>query len=229
MCGLDADRPLQHEPLRLAHRDRPAAKDVAHDLLGALAGILRDLGHEPDAQRDLGVEPLAGHEVPACRAPDLREDERRDDRRDDPEPDLGEPEDRVRPRDRDVRAGHEARPAAEREAVDAAHDRRRAGVDRLEHPVQPHRVLDVLVVGEVDRGSLPLDVGSSAERGAFALEQDGARVSDVAERLGELRDQGGVERVPPLGLREHDAKDMSLASDLSAGTETVWSVPRRFQ
>ena len=96
----------------------------------------------------------------------------------------------------------------------AADDRRRAGVDRLEHAVEPHRVLDVLVVGEVDRGSLPLDVRTGAEGRPLALEEHGARVADVRERLGELGDEGGIERVPALGLRERHAEDVSVADDL---------------
>ena len=214
MGCIDTGRPLAHEPLRLAHRDRAACEDVAHDLLGPLAGILRDLRHEPDAQRHLGPEALARDEVAARVAADLREDERRDHRRDDPEAHLGEPEGRVRPRHRDVGARDEAGAAAEREAVDAADDGRGAGVDRLEHAVEPHRVLDVLVVGEVDRRSLPLDVRTRAERRPFALEEHRAGVADVRECVRELRDERGVERVAPLRLRERHAKDVPVPDDL---------------
>jgi hypothetical protein len=37
--------------------------------------------------------------------------------------------------------------------------------------------------------------------GPLAGEQDGTRLADVDERLGELRDQVGVEGVPRLGTR----------------------------
>ena len=61
-------------------------------------------------------------------------------------------EHRVGRRDRDVGARDEAGAAAERVAVHAHDDRRRAAVDRLEHhPVEAQRVLDVLLVAEVDR------------------------------------------------------------------------------
>ena len=80
--------------------------------------------------------------------------------------------------------------------------------------VEPHRVLDVLVVREVDRRALPLDVGARAERRPLALEQDGPRIADVGERVRQLRDEAGVEGVPSLGLRERDPEDVSVANDL---------------
>ena len=95
----------------------------------------------------------------------------------------------------------------------AADDGSRAGVDRLQHPVEAHRVLDVLVVGEVDRGSLPLDVGSGTEARALAGENDRARVADVRERSGQLRDERRVERVPPLGPCERHPEDVPVALD----------------
>ena len=96
----------------------------------------------------------------------------------------------------------------------AADDGSGAGVDRLQHPVEAHRVLDVLVVGEVDRRSLPLDVGSRTEARALAGENDRARVADVRERIGQLRDERRVERVPPLGPRERYPEDVPVALDL---------------
>ena len=39
-------------------------------------------------------------------------------------------------------------------------------------------------------------------------EDDGARVADVGEGLGELGDQLGVEGVPALGPREGDPQDV---------------------
>ena len=45
----------------------------------------------------------------------------------------------------------------------------------------------------------------------FAGEHDGARVADVGEGLGELADQGCVERVAPLGARDRHSQDVSVA------------------
>ncbi len=110
--------------------------------------------------------------------------------------------------DGDVGACHEPRATAERVSLDRADDGSGAGVDRLEHAEEPHSVLDVLVVGEVDRRALPLDVGTGAEARAVAGEHDRARVPDVGERLGQLCDQRGVEGVPPLGTGQRDAQDV---------------------
>ncbi len=82
-----------------------------------------------------------------------------------------------------------------------------------EHPEEAHRVLDVLVVGEVDRGALPLDVGAGAEAGALAGEHDGACVSDVGERFRQLGDERRVEGVPPVGAGERDAQNVAVAFD----------------
>ena len=128
----------------------------------------------------------------------------------DPEPHLGEAEDGVGGGDCDVRARHQPAPAAERVAVHPRDHRRRAGVDRLAHLVQPHRVLDVLVVGQVDRGALPLDVGPGTEGGAFAREDDGACVADQRERLGQLGDERGVERVTAVGTGQRDLVDRAV-------------------
>ena len=67
--------------------------------------------------------------------------------------------------------------AAERMAVDARHDRRRAAVDRLEEGAQPARVLDALVEGDAGRRAHPLDVAAGAERRPVAGEHDRARVA----------------------------------------------------
>ena len=74
---------------------------------------------------------------------------------------------------------------------------------RVEHPVKTQRVLDVLVVAEVDRHALPLDVGAGAEARAVTGQDDDARIADVAERFVQLRDQLGVERI--ASLRSGDA------------------------
>ncbi len=159
------------------------------------------------------VEALAGDEVAPRGRADLREDERRDHSRDDPEPDLREAEHRIGPRDRDVGAGDETRAAAEREAVHAADHGSRAGVDRLEHPVEAHRVGDVLLVGQVDRRALPLDVRAGAERRPVAFEQHGSRIADVREGLRELGDERRVECIAPLGLRERHAEEVPVPLD----------------
>ena len=143
--------------------------------------------------------------------------ERRDDRGDDPQPHLGVPEDGVRRGDGDVAAGHEPRAAAERVALHARNDGRGARVDGLEHAVEPHRVLDVLVEREVDRGALPLDVGAGAEALPLAGQHDAASVADVGERVGKRGDERRVERVPALGARQRHAEDATVAVDVQAG------------
>ena len=83
-----------------------------------------DFVDEPDAKRHVRAEALAGEEpAPCCARADSREDEGRDDGGDDPELDLGEAEDRVVARERDVGAGDQAGAAAERIALDARNDR----------------------------------------------------------------------------------------------------------
>ena len=107
--------------------------------------------HEPDAQRRGRVEALPGDEVAARSAlADLAEHVRGDHGGSDPELHLGEPERGPLVCDRDVGDGDEACAAPQRVAVDDRGHRRRARVDRVEHPPQRVRVGDVLVVREVD-------------------------------------------------------------------------------
>ena len=82
-----------------------------------------------------------------------------------------------------------------------------------QHPEEAECVLDVLLVGEVDRRALPLDVGAGAEALALAGEHDGAGVADVCERLGQIPDQLSVERVAPLGPGEGDSQDRPVTFD----------------
>ncbi len=164
MGGRLSGRALADEPLRRSHRFRPAGEEVSDDPLDSFVEVLGDLVHEPDPERGVGVEALAGEEVAARRArADAREHEGRDDGRNDPQAHFREAEDRIEAGDGHVGAGDDARAAAEGEPLNTGDDGRRASVDRLEHPVEPHRVRDVLVVGEVDRGALPLHVRSGAE------------------------------------------------------------------
>ena len=116
------------------------------------------------------------------------------------------PKTRLCVRDDDVRARDEPAAAAERVAVHARHDRSGAAVDRLAHREEAEGIGDVLLVAQVDGGALPLDVGAGAERLALSGENDGPRVADVGERLGQLGDQRSVERVPPLGAGERDTQ-----------------------
>ncbi len=83
-------------------------------------------------------------------------------------------------------------------------------VDCLQHAVQAHRVLDVRLVVEVDRRPLPFHVGAGAERRPLAREDDRARVADVRERVRELCDERGVERVAPLGARKRHVENLSV-------------------
>jgi hypothetical protein len=198
------------EPLRLAHGRGAGGGELGDDVVRARS----DLADEADAERDIGPEALARQHVAACGArADLREHERRNDRGDDPELDLREAELRALVRDGHVCAGREPAPAAEAIALDPRHDRRRAAVDGREHLVQPERVLDVLLVREVDRRALPFDVRARAEALAFAGEHHSPRIADIRERLGQLADHLGVERVSPLGLRDRDVQDVPVSLD----------------
>ena len=127
--------------------------------------------------------------------------------------DLGERECGVPRRHRNVRRGDEPGSTAERVALHARDNRRGAVVDRLEHLPHRVRVGDVLVDGEADRGAHPVDVGAGAERRTLAREDDRPRLADVDERLPELADQLGVERVAPFRPRERDPQHRSLALD----------------
>src|SRR5205085_3332064 len=64
-CRLRSIRPLSHEPLRPTRCLRPRREELGDDDLDRRVEILRDLVHEADPARGLGVEPLAGHEVAA--------------------------------------------------------------------------------------------------------------------------------------------------------------------
>ena len=75
--------------------------------------------------------------------------------------------------------------------------------------------VDVLVEREVDGRPLPFDVGAGAEARPLAGENHGTSVSNVAERRGQLGDQGRVERVPALGPRERDAEDVDRRARLA--------------
>ena len=63
MCGLLPERPLADETLRRPHRLRAGGEEVADHPLNGAVEVLGDLVDEPDAERDIGVEPLAGQEV----------------------------------------------------------------------------------------------------------------------------------------------------------------------
>ncbi len=149
--------------------------------------------------------------APRRAAADLGQHEGRDDCRDDPQLDLREPEDGVVAADCDVAARSQPAAAAEAVALDAGDDGCRTGVDGDEHAVEAEGVLDVLLVGEVDRRALPLHVRSCAERLAVAAEEDRPRVPDVAERLCQLGDELGVERIATLGPRQCDAQHRPIS------------------
>lgn len=216
--GLLRLRAFSDEPLRGARGLRPGGEQVLDHQLDGSVEIVGDLVDKADSQGCLGVEALAGEEVaPRRPGPDAGKDERRDHRGDDPEPHLGEPEHSVGCGQDDVGASHDARSAAEGEALHPRDDRSGAAVNRLEHAEEAQRVLDILVVGKVDRRSLPLDVGAGAEGRALARENDRSGIADVGERVRQLRDQGGVERIPALGLGDRDAQHGVLAVDPQRG------------
>ena len=182
VCHLRDVRALPDEALRLASRDRACLEQLSDHAVDSLVEVGCDLMDEADPESGRGIESLPGQEVAPRRAgPDPGQDERRDDGGHDAEPDFGEREDGVLRRDRNVDAGQETRAAAERMALNPSDDGRRTGVDRLEHGVEAHCVLDVVVVVEVDRGTLPVHVGSGAKARPLALEPDHARISDVGE------------------------------------------------
>jgi Bacteriocin-protection, YdeI or OmpD-Associated/Domain of unknown function (DUF1905) len=198
----------------MARRARTGGAQLGEHPAERIVQVLGDLVSQPDPQRRLGVEALSRHEVATGGAlADLPQRERRDDRRDDSQLHLGEGERRPRVRERDVAARDEADPAAERVSVDDCHDRGAATVDRLEHPPERVGVGDVRLDVEVGRGSHPLDVGAGAEARPVAAQHDGAGAADVDERLRELGDQRGVERVAALGARERDAEHVSVPID----------------
>ena len=118
--------------------------------------------------------------------------------------------------DGDVGASGESATAAEAVALDPGHDGSGASVDRSEHPVQAERVLDVLLVAEVDRRALPVDVGAGAEALALTRQDDGPRVANVGEGLGQLANELRVEGVSPLGLVDRDSEDGPSRSMRSA-------------
>ena len=198
----------------MARGARPGGAELAQDSLQGRIEVVGDLVDEPDRQRGRGIEALARDEVPAGGAlADLAQRERGDHGRDDPELHLGEREHRPRLRDHDVAARDKTDPAAEGVALDEGDDGGGAAVDGLEHAPHGIRIGDVRLDVEIGRGAHPIDVGARAEAGPVAGEHDGAARAYVDERLGELGDQGRIERVACLGLRERDAKDVVLSLD----------------
>jgi dihydrodipicolinate synthase/N-acetylneuraminate lyase len=180
---------------------------------------------EADPEGNLRPEPLSGEEVPArgCAA-DPPENEGRNHRGDDPEAYFREAKGCVLGRDGNIGARDEAGAPAEGVALDARDHRHWAGIHGLEHSVQAHGVIDVLFEREVDGRALPVHIGAGAEARALAGEDDGACVGDVRECVRQLRDQGGVEGVPPFGPRQRDPQDRSVTLDLERAHRTQLKV-----
>ena len=179
---LGAVGPLAHEPLRPPRRLRARREQLADDPLDRRVEIVGDLVHEPDAQRGLRVEALAGDEVAPRRArADLRERERRDDRRDDPELHL---------RERERASGaatamsaHATSPAPPPSAWPCTRATTGAGQPSIASSIcrSALRVGDVLLVARARPSAHPLDVGAGGEARALAGEHDRAHVvADVA-------------------------------------------------
>lgn len=210
--GLLALRPHPDQALGLSGCVRTRAEELSHHTVDRSVEVGRDFMDEPDPESSRGIEPLARkEETPRRTFPDLRQHERRDHGRDDPELDLREPEGRILRRDRDVDSRCHAGSAAERVPLDPRDDGSGAVVDRLHHPEQAHRVLDVVVEGKVDCRSLPFDVGAGAEAFAVPSEEHEPGVANVGERLSQIPDELGVERVPTLRLRQGDSQDRSVS------------------
>ena len=130
----------------------------------------------------------------------------------DPEPRLGEPEARAGLGDDEVGDRAQPDPASEREPVHAGDDRRRTGVDRLEHLGHGHRVVLVRLAVEVERRAHPRHVGAGAERRPVAGKDDrpqsfGRLAGERRERGPQLGDRGRVERVVDVGPGQRHARD----------------------
>jgi len=168
---------------------------------------------QPDPLGAQRVEPpAAGEEGAGVGLADLRDDERADDRRQDPEARLGEPESGPAFGDDDVGHGTQAHPAAERRPMDPGDDRRRAGVDRLEHLGHGHRIRLVGVPVEGHRGTHPGDVRAGAEARPGAPDDDCPELDrgflrEPEEGSPELGDERGVEGVVDGGSIERHSND----------------------
>ena len=122
-------------------------------------------------------------------------------------------EQRVLGGDDDVADRGEAGAAAERRAVDAADERNRQPIERLEHPRHRARVAHVLVARVGDHLRHPRQVRAGAEHLARAREHRHARGAVGRHRRrprGQLRDQLLVERVAHLRPIERDADDRTV-------------------
>jgi len=176
--------------------------------------IGRHLVNQADAKRGGGVEALTRDEIPPCRAlADLPERVRGDHSGDDPELDLGEGEHRPLLGKCDVGCRDEPCSSAERMPLDEDDHGRGARVHRIEHPAKCVRIGDVLVERERRRRTHPLDVGTRTEARAVAREHDRPGLADVHERLRELGDQSGIERVAGLGPAERDPQHVVVPLD----------------
>ncbi len=179
----------------------------------------QDLVHQPDPQRPLRSEALAGGEQrPGMSLTDARQHERADDRRDEAQLRLGETEGRVSGGQRHVRHAAERHAAAQGGAVDPCDHRHHALVDGGQHGLQATRIGLVLLHGQVHGGPLPFDIGPRAERLPVAGQHDGPQrlgrfSAQRRKRVAQRRDQLGVEGIAHLRPGEHHACDDARALD----------------
>jgi hypothetical protein len=143
--------------------------------------------------------------------PDACDDERADDGGQDAEPGLGEAESDVGGGQHDVGHRAEAHATPQRGALDARDDGHRAVIDGAQHVRHAPCVRLVVLQRQGQRGTHPLDVGPGAERGSLPRQHDGAQRlrrlgGQVLERLPQLIDEGGVERVAHLRACQGDAR-----------------------
>ena len=117
----------------------------------------------------------------------------------------------------DVGARDEPGASAERVALHPRDDGRGAAVDSLEHRPQRDRVGDVLLVAQVDRDRIHSTSAPEQKLGPSPASTTARAVADVDERLGQLLDERGVERVPPFRARQRDAQHVAVAFDAERG------------
>src|SRR5215469_6090330 len=129
---------------------------------------------------------------------DLAYDKRRDDSRCYAQARLGEPKAGILRGDHYIAYRGKPRAASQRGAMDAPNDGMPTGGDGAKHIGHTQRVVDILVMGVIETGAHPIEVGSRAEARAIAGKHARADVVvavQLLERFTQLGDELLVERV----------------------------------